>query len=428
MINTVILMATVLSNGTFITLFQENRAFVLAELNLKLEKGVNAIEVKEIPREIFPGSVELFSPAKGVRISSSRILYDLEPENLLKKYIGETVLLRREKGEEEPFTLESFDNQYIYLRCREGSLMPLKLSDFDRLHFPPKEGLVTTPTLMLEVESKRAKSTNAYLSYMTGGFSWDAMYTSMLDGNSMKFNGYAVIQNNTSVDFKNCAISLFAGEAHLVQAPPPERVMLAAKSVEYGGAQKVGGDFYLYKLEGKRDIPAFSEVKTSFLERTFEVSREYRFDSRYWGSDRVKLIVHFRNESDDPIPPGVLSMYVPGAKGRPVFVGESSLEVLPPGAKAELVYGYASDIKVDRKVKSRERISKNEHRETIEVKITNGKKEDIKVNVYEHPYGMWQIIEHNYPFEKVDANTVKFELPVKGKGSTTLVYTVRYRY
>ena len=79
-------------------------------------------------------------------------------------------------------------------------------------------------------------------------------------------------------------------------------------------------------------------------------------------------------------------------------------------------------------MKSRERISKNEHRETIEVKITNGKKEDIKVNVYEHPYGMWEIIEHNYPFEKVDANTVKFELPVKGKGTATLVYTVRYRY
>jgi hypothetical protein len=40
----------------------------------------------------------------------------------------------------------------------------------------------------------------------------------------------------------------------------------------------------------------------------------------------------------------------------------------------------------------------------------------------------WQMLEHSHEFEKMDAFTVRFDVPVEAGGETTLRYRVQIRF
>ncbi len=424
---TTILLAAIIAGNTYITLFQENRAYVLSYIDVKLSKGLNTLKIPDVPLNIYTGSVELFTEDEKISLFSAHLEYDFKASDLVEKYIGKTVLLKEKDKPPRPYTLLASDGTYIYLQSGGGNIELIKYSDLDKLIFPDISDLTTSPTLILSINAEKPFSGQLPLAYKLHNLGWTAEYTSLLSGDALNLTGSAVITNSTDAEFKDVEITLFAGKAHFVHPSPPERVLKAKYTATETGAERAGEDFYLYRLPGKWNIKPGRTFKANFLrQKVNKVMKEYRYDSMGWGSRKVKLVVKFKNTSDDPLPPGVISMYVKGEDGRPVFVGESQLDLTPPGGKIELVYGYASDIKAERKIKSRERISKRKHRETVEVKIYNGKDKKVTVNVIEHPYGMWEIIESTHSYEKVDANTVKFPVSVKGRSSSTLTYVIEY--
>lgn len=66
--------------------------------------------------------------------------------------------------------------------------------------------------------------------------------------------------------------------------------------------------------------------------------------------------------------------------------------------------------------------------ETWEIKLRNHKKEDIEVLVTEHLWGDWEIRESSHAYNKKDARTIEFVIPVKKDAETVVKYTVLYRW
>ena len=68
--------------------------------------------------------------------------------------------------------------------------------------------------------------------------------------------------------------------------------------------------------------------------------------------------------------------------------------------------------------------------ERISIKMINSKKQAATVRVSERlpRWSDWEMVSSSVPFEKRDAQTVSFDVPLAAGSETTLTYTVRYRW
>ena len=68
------------------------------------------------------------------------------------------------------------------------------------------------------------------------------------------------------------------------------------------------------------------------------------------------------------------------------------------------------------------------YEEAFEVKIRNHKTEDVVVEVVEPLPSEWTMLAHSHGFEKLDAFTVQFDVPVEAGEETVLTYRVRIEF
>ena len=112
-------------------------------------------------------------------------------------------------------------------------------------------------------------------------------------------------------------------------------------------------------------------------------------------------------------------------------MGEDLIDHTPRNETVRIKLGNSFDVVGERKVvdfkidKARKTMS-----ETIELQVRNQKNVIQNVVVREHLYRWrnWEMTERNFPFEKIDANTIEWRLPIAPEGKKTIRYTVRYTW
>ena len=57
--------------------------------------------------------------------------------------------------------------------------------------------------------------------------------------------------------------------------------------------------------------------------------------------------------------------------------------------------------------------------------VVNHKKEDVVIGVEETLYRNWELLSHNMPYEKIDANTIRFNVKVPKGGEAKVKYLVQ---
>jgi hypothetical protein len=72
------------------------------------------------------------------------------------------------------------------------------------------------------------------------------------------------------------------------------------------------------------------------------------------------------------------------------------------------------------------KITNRVYEQTWEIKLSNRKNEDVVVDVEKHLRLNWEIINKSHEFEKENAQTVLFKVPVKKDSTTEVKFTVRY--
>jgi hypothetical protein len=74
------------------------------------------------------------------------------------------------------------------------------------------------------------------------------------------------------------------------------------------------------------------------------------------------------------------------------------------------------------------RPSKKVEDRDMEIEIRNRKDEAVTIEVVKRLYGIWEILESDFDYEKKDANTIKLAINAEANEKVVLKYKVRYNY
>ena len=437
-------------------IYNGNRALVKDTRSVPMKAGQNEIAFSEVSDQIIPTSVLL--NGNNITFLENNFNYDvLSYESLLRKSVGETVTTEYmnpktgllETNQAELLAINGI-NPTLRINGKIDSSFPGRIL-FNRV----PANLRTKPTLVMSVSTPTESKQDLTLNYMTTGLSWNADYVAQIsdDNKSMNLDGWVSLTNNSETEFKNANLKVVAGDIHLTHARPivrdaiyMEREMakvMAKKSVEMH--EENIGDYHMYSLPRKTDIMPLQTKQVSLLNaQAVGIQKIYEFNGRFKNhseteNQKPQIFVKFMNTKENKLgialPKGTVRLYQADKNGGMIFIGEDRINHVGNLEEVTLNMGTAFDISANSKRTATKEFKKYEDNlekifkeDTYQVVLKNGTKAPVTVAVKEFYGKEWQILTENYPSQKENAETVKWEITVPAEGSKTLTYSVRYWY
>ena len=248
--------------------------------------------------------------------------------------------------------------------------------------------------------------------YLTSGLGWGISYDAEFDRGALRVLGKAFIQNDTGVDFCGAKVTLVAGEIRAPPRPPAVRALAAGPEA----SPLEAFEHYRYDLPGTWDLPQ-GRIALLLVGAELPAAKVYRLVG-----EGVEVRVRFNTE-ETILPGGEGRVYADG-----LFVGSDQIPHLAKGRSGELRLGTGFDLRGARTLVQKERLGENLFRNTWRVTVTSAKNEPVVVEVIESLPGYWRIVSASFPYEILDAQRIKFAVPVPPRGESTLEYTVEWRY
>ncbi|HEY9463777.1 MAG TPA: DUF4139 domain-containing protein [Vicinamibacterales bacterium] len=440
-----------------LTVYNSDLALVRDVRNVQLPRGTLDLRFMDIAATVNPATVHIRSLTEPTRLDVLEQNYEydlLEPDKLLRKYVGRDVTLVRlvqdggdTRQEEVKARLLSFNNAPVW---QIGNEIVTGMHA-DHIRFPELPGnLYSRPTLIWSLENGGASRHRVEASYLATKLSWNADYvlTVARDDKSADVDGWVTLTNGSGTGFRNAKLQLVAGELNRVRQMfgrmEADMKVAAAAPVAERMAQESFSDYHLYTLDRKTTVNNNETKQVSMLEATgFPIKKRYIVDGQSFyyrnaqhpGSpikDVVQVYYQFKNEASAglgmPMPAGVVRVYQSDSQGGVHFVGEDRIEHTPKDEMLNLKIGNAFDVVSERKQVDFEKISSNVYEMEYEVVIRNHKATPISVDVNEPIGGTWRMIRTSHEYTKTDAWAAQFNLAVPADGTTTLKYRVRVTY
>jgi hypothetical protein len=442
-----------------LTVYNSNIALVRDVRTLQLPRGTFDLQFMDIAATVNPATVHFRSLSEPSRVSVLEQNYEydlLEPDKLLRKYVGRDVTLVRQRQEggrtiEEPVTarLLSYNNAPVW---QIGSEIVTGLSA-DHIRFPELPGnLFSRPTLIWSLSNDGGARHRVEASYLATNLKWNADYvlTVARDDKSADLDGWVTVTNGSGTAFRNTSLQLVAGDLNRVypaamRAELDDRVMkMAAANAAREMAQESFSDYHLYTFGRKTTINNNQTKQVSMLDATgFPVLKRYVVNGQAFyyrnsyspGSpikDVVQVFYQFKNEDKVglgiPMPAGVVRVYQSDSKGGTQFVGEDRIEHTSTDEALNLKIGNAFDVIAERKQTDFQKISSSVYEMEFQVVLRNHKTTPISVEVNEPIGGTWRMLTSSYQWTKTDAWAAQFNVPVEASGEATLKYRVRVNY
>lgn len=440
-----------------VTVYNSDIALVRDIRNLQLPHGTFDLRYMDIAATVNPATVHFRSTTEPPRLSVLEQNYEydlLEPDKLLRKYVGRDVTLVRlvqdggdTRQEEVKARLLSYNNAPVW---QIGNEIVTGMHA-DHIRFPELPGnLYSRPTLIWSLENGGAARHRVEASYLATKLSWNADYvlTVARDDKSADVDGWVTLTNGSGTGFRNAKLQLVAGELNRVRQVfgrmEADMKLNAAAPAAERMAQESFSDYHLYTLDRKTTVNNNETKQVSMLEATgFPVKKRYIVDGQSFyyrnaqhpGSpikDVVQVYYQFKNDASAglgmPMPAGVVRVYQNDSKGGTHFVGEDRIDHTPKDEMLNLKIGNAFDVVSERKQVDFEKISSNVYEMEYEVVIRNHKATPISVEVNEPIGGTWRMIRTSHEYTKTDAWAAQFSLSVPADGAATLKYRVRVTY
>lgn len=232
------------------------------------------------------------------------------------------------------------------------------------------------------------------------------------------------------------------------------RVEYTATMHREAEALSIGADIVLTnksKLEfpaARLEMPTGGRVSTALRQNdTFQLpvfiadAVLYRslfvYDPARFGGTVTAVLRVLRDRDDPfstgPLPAGKVRIYAPGQPAA--YVGEDALPYLPPRESVDLKLGAVPDVTVARKIlKSSQVEVRSDVRnklvlfhqdDEVEFEVKNLRRAPLVLHVRDRIEGDWTILRHSLPFERIDAATVEFVVPLGAGETRKLGYTAR---
>ena len=458
-----------------LTIYNQDFAVVRDTVPLDLKSGVNNVRYADATARVEPDSVILRDPAGKHSLQIWEQNYRNDPvtqELLLSLFEGKTIDFQNLRLKDNTQSRELIPGKIIRSGYVPGGGSEQPIIEVNgKLQFTlpgtplfPDLGddTVLKPTLNWLLQSDQPGKFDAEVSYITGGFTWEADYNlvSPEKGDTVDLIGWVTMNNQSGKAFRDAKIKLMAGDVQKLQPPGEFEGMRVRKAVytmaaapEPAVTEKAFDEFHLYSLarpttlldrETKQvEFVRATDVKAPVIYVYDGAESGYRFyggliqDRGYGtqGNKKVRVMREFVNAETNhlgiALPKGKLRFYRRDADGQMEFVGEDMIDHTPRNETIRVTTGNAFDLVGERKQTDfRVDTSDKWLDESFEIKLRNRKKESVEIRVVEHLYrwSNWDITQKSDDFKKTDSQTIEFRVPVKPDEERTVTYTVHYSW
>lgn len=439
-----------------VTVYNSDIALVRDVRSLQLPAGQSDLQFMDIAATVNPATVHFRSLTEPSRVNVLEQNYEydlLEPDKLLRKYVGRDVTLvrmRQEGGttkeEEVKARLLSYNTAPVWQIGKE--IVTGMYSDHIRFPELP-ENLYTRPTLIWTLDNTGGARHRVEASYLAGKLSWNADYvlTVARDDRAADLDGWVTLINGSGTSFRNAKLQLVAGDLNRVRQVVGG-MMDAMRRSEVAAApamaQEAFSDYHLYTLARKTTINNSETKQVSMLAGTgVPVQKRYIVDGQafYYRNaqhpgaplkDVVQVYYQFKNEEQAglgmPMPAGTVRVYQADSKGGVQFVGEDRIDHTPKDETLKLKIGNAFDVVCERNQIDFEKIATNVYEVEYEVTLRNHKAVPITIEANEPIGGTWKMLRSSHEWTKTAAWAAQFTVPVAADGVSVLKYRVRVTY
>jgi hypothetical protein len=441
-----------------VTVYNSDIALIRDVRNLRLPGGAFDLQFMDIAATVNPATVHFRSLTEpgAVGVLEQNYEYDLlEPEKLLRKYVGREVTLVRTR--QEGGTTKEEEVRALLLSYNNGPVWQIGKEIVTGLHadsirFPELPGnLHSRPTLIWTLQNSGAVRHRVEASYLAGKLSWNADYVLTVgrDDKAADLDGWVTLTNGSGTAFNNAKLQLVAGELNRVRDLLAKRFDAADMMQERAAAaprmqQEAFSDYHLYTLGRKTTINNNETKQVSMLTGTgvptlkrYVVNGQamYYRNAHQPGSpikDDVQVYYQFKNEEKGglgiPMPAGTVRVYQADSKDGMQFVGEDRISHTPKDETINIKIGNAFDVVCERKQTDFRKISSDVYEFEYEITLRNHKSTAVAVEVNEPIGGSWQMLRSSHKWTKTEAWASQFAVPVAADGSAVLKYRVRATY
>ena len=436
-----------------LVVYNNDLALVNEKRLLRAARGSFELRFQDVGRQIIPASLVLETGGRLTVLEQHYAYNLLTKDRLLESYLG------------RPVTLERLDPRTNTRERVSGTLLSLAggtvIRFEDHVEIDPQgtfilpevpAEFVIQPALTWLVKASASGDCPLEVSYLTRGLSWSCDYVLTLEGGGDKARlaGWVTVNNSSGTDYDGAELSLVAGELNLVQTPPapgrPEMTMksfapqLAARAMGDQMTPEQGFEYYRYHLGRVTSLPN-NELKQVELFQPAGLAprKTYRFEGAgnlYYGPlpsppgpRQVSVLLEWENGAKNapgvPLPAGVIRIYERSGDDAPWFLGEDRIGHTPLEEKISIRAGSAFDLLAVEKQIDYRKLSDRLRQVSVEIELTNRKTVEATVEVDEPLPGDWKIIENSLPFERLQADRIRFRPKVPAGGKTRVSFTVQ---
>ena len=344
--------------------------------------------------------------------------------------------------------------------------------------FPP--GVANT--LEWRIKSEFAGEAQVEIRYFTSGISWSADYVAESEKNEklMTLAGSVRVNNNSGEDYENAQVRLVVGVVRLVEeiAALAQQSMSRGKDKDsyrdlgrlggvagrrekrasgtvaaFGGAfalmdaktaerpreviKEEMGEYFLYTVEGRDTIPTtWSKRLPSSKAPGVPITSYYKYEQEKW-SEQVMRYYRFTNSEpsklgQEPLPDGSVKAFRLVSDDKLyAFVGSAQVKYIPINETVEMELGQDQEVLVKPALMNWEKsevrfdqwgnVAGWTIKESWTCEVQNSKDIDIMLDIRRTFSGDWSLVTEA-KYEKVNANKVKFILPLKPHEKQTFRY------
>ena len=375
----------------------EGYALISETRQVTLPAGEVELRFEGVAGGILPQSAIVTGLPDGI-VERNRDAYLLSPGTLLDRSLGRRVYLRRTSratGEvrEQEAVIRSGMNGAVVLQT-DGGFEALRCTGLAEtlVYDGVPAGLSARPTLSVRTRSREPVSATVTLSYLAGGFDWQANYVATLapDGEHVDLFAWLTLANGDETGFHQANTQAVAGrvnredsdvpqseaaplrlncwpqgttsdlgdaEVFLRQVPPPPppppammspMSSVSAEDITVTGSRIMAeredlGDLKLYRIPEPVTVAANSQKQVALLhqpEVEVDIIYRTRFEPDGVSSPQpTPVYLVTRNRPSEglglPLPAGGLVLFTERA-GRPILIGEGNIDDSAVGEDVEI--------------------------------------------------------------------------------------------
>jgi len=435
-----------------VTVYNSNLGLVKDTRQIHLPSGLTNLKFTGVAAQIMPQTVHIQSMTDpgGLEVLEQNYQYDLlTPEKLIEKFVGQEIKVLKD-GIEVPVTILSANNGLVY---RMGNRIFTDRGGYPgQLIFPSiPENLIPKPTLVWRLDNRNERPQKLEATYLTQGINWKSDYVMVLDKEDHRadLTGWVTLDNKSGTGYRDAKLKLVAGDVNRVidqvgyMAAGRALEDVAAKAAAPPFSEQAFFEYHLYTLQRPTTIKD-NETKQVTLLASNQIPVTKRF--LYYGAQnyyrtpygvpvsnqKVGVYVELANKAENhlgmPLPKGTVRVYKSDGDGSLQFVGEDRIDHTPKDETIKIKMGEAFDIVAERKQTEWKKLADDLYEVGFELSLRNHKDSPVTVGVIEPIPGDWEILQTSHDYQKVEAHTVQFDIPVKKNGEARLQYRVRMRF